>query len=311
MTPCYNEESNVYEIYTRVRNVLKKYPKYRYEHIFIDNASKDSTVDKIKEIAKTDKNVKLIVNSRNFGYIRSPYYGLLQCQGDASIYIVADLQEPPEIIEDFINKWENGYKIVIGIKNKSEENPLIFLLRKLYYKIVRKMTDEFELIQNFTGFGLYDKKIIDTLRQIEDPYPYFRGLICELGFEKSFVNFTQPKRKKGKSYSNFYRLYDLAMLGFVSYSRLPLRIFLFFGYFSAFISLIVGIIYLVYKIMRWYSFDAGIAPLVIGFFFFSSIQIIFIGILGEYVGTILTQVKKRPLVVEKERINFEKTRPKK
>lgn len=302
VTPCYNEEKNVENLYNQVKNVFEKLPEYSYEHIFIDNSSVDNTVEILRRIALLDKNVKVIVNIRNFGHIRSPYYGMLSAHGDAVILVVADLQDPPEMIREFVNKWEHGYKIVIGIKTKSEENRMMFLIRKLFYNIITKISSA-DLIKNFTGFGLYDKKFIEVLRNLDEPYPYFRGLIGELGFERTEIPYTQPKRGKGKSKNSFYDLYDMAMLGFVSHSKLPLRLASFIGFGVSILSILVALIYLVYKLLDWNDFQLGIAPLVIGIFFFGGVQLFFLGIIGEYIGAIFTQVKNRPLVIEKERIN--------
>jgi len=281
----------------------EKLKDYEYEHIFIDNASKDATVSILKRLAGVDKNVKIIVNSRNFGHIRSPYYGLLQASGDAVISIVADFQDPPELIPQLIRKWEEGFKIVVGVKEKSDESSLFFLIRKIYYKIATKLADV-ELINNFTGFGLYDKSIIDIFRDIPDAYPYFRGLICEIGFEKAIIEYHQPARKRGITKNNFYTLFDLAMLGITTHSKVPVRLASMMGFGTAILSMFVALGYFVYKILFWNSFQLGLAPLVIGLFFFSAVQLISIGIIGEYVGNIYTQVLKRPLVIEKERINF-------
>lgn len=304
VTPCYNEEANVLEVYKQVQEVFRGLPQYQYEHIFIDNASRDNTVAILKEIARKDHKVKIIVNARNFGHIRSPYYAILQAEGDAVISIVSDLQDPPEMIKVFLEKWESDFKIVIGVKQKSEENPLIFMMRKLYYALIKKIS-ETDHIKNFTGFGLYDKSFIDVLRQLKEPYPYFRGLVAELGFQKLEIPYIQPKRKRGKTSNNFYTLYDMAMLGFVNHSKIPLRLASFIGFGVAMISLLVAVVYLIYKLIFWNNFNAGTAPLVIGLFFFSSIQLFFIGIIGEYIGAIYTQVKDHPLVIEKERINFD------
>jgi glycosyltransferase involved in cell wall biosynthesis len=229
---------------------------------------------------------------------------LLQTGGDAAILMASDLQDPPAMIEDFISKWEGGFKIVVGVKTKSEENPVMFAVRKLYYNLIGKYA-ETEQIKNFTGFGLYDKKFIDTLRQLKEPYPYFRGLITEIGFERAQIEFVQPKRKKGITKNNFYTLYDIAMLGFVNHSKVPLRMATFIGFSVAILSLLLAIVYFVYKIIFWSQFQVGIAPMVIGVFFFGAVQLLFIGIIGEYIGAIYTQVKNRPLVVERERINFD------
>ena len=300
---CYNEEENVEELYNQVKAVFSELPQYRYEHIFIDNSSADNTVAILKKLAAADYNVKIIVNVKNFGHIRSPYYGLLQAHGDAAVLMASDLQDPPAVIKEFLQKWEEGKAIVVGVKNQSEENGLMFAVRKLYYNLLKKVSD-IEQIKNFTGFGLYDQKFIGILRTLKDPYPYFRGLITEVGFNRAEVPYVQAARKKGKTSNNFYSLYDLAMLGFVNHSKIPLRLASFIGFGMSVISFIIGIIYLVYKLLFWSRFEAGLAPLTIGIFLFSSIQLFFIGILGEYIGAIYTQVHERPLVIEKERINF-------
>lgn len=303
ITPCYNEEENVKELYEQVRAVFDGMPQYEYEHIIIDNASKDRTVSILKEIAQKDHRVKIIVNTRNFGHIRSPFHALLQAKGDAVISIVADLQDPPIMIKEFIKKWEEGYKIVIGVKTQSEESPLFFAVRKTYYNLIGRLS-EIELIKNFTGFGLYDQKVIEILRSIEDPYPYFRGLICDIGFERAVIEYVQPVRKRGFTKNNFYTLYDMAMLGITNHSKVPLRLATMTGFAVAFISIIVALGYFIYKLIFWENFQVGMAPLVIGLFFFAAVQLFFIGVIGEYIGAIHTQVLKRPLVVEKERINF-------
>ena len=303
VTPCFNEEQNVEAVYQQVKDVIISLPEYRFEHIFIDNSSSDRTVEILKEIASKDPNLKIIVNIINFGHIRSPFYGILQSKGDAAILIVSDLQDPPSLIKDFIKKWEEGYKIVIGTKTKSKESKLMFLIRKIFYNLISKIS-ETDQIKNFTGFGLYDRHFIDILRTLEEPYPYFRGLISELGFNRIEIPYTQPKREKGKTKNNFYTLYDIAMLGFVSYSKLPLRLASFIGFGVSLFSFLIALIYLIYKLIFWNYFSVGIAPLVMGIFFFGGVQLFFLGIIGEYIGAIFTQVKKRPLVIEKERINF-------
>lgn len=304
VTPCYNEEGNVQELYNRIKTIMAFLTDYTYEHIFIDNASQDNTVAILRQMAKEDKNVKVILNTRNFGYVRSPNYALLQARGEAVILIVADLQDPPELIKDFLKKWEEGFKIVIGIKEKSEESRIFFTIRKFYYNLIGKLSD-IDLIKNYTGFGLYDQKIIQILKKIDDPYPYFRGIICDIGYERSEIFYTQPTRRRGVTKSNFFALYDVAMLGITNHSKVPLRLATMSGFAMAFLSLLVAIGYFFYKLLYWYSFNIGIAPLVIGLFFFGSVQLIFIGIIGEYIGSIHTQVLKRPLVIEKERINFD------
>ncbi|MBA4241799.1 MAG: glycosyltransferase [Sphingobacteriaceae bacterium] len=306
LTPCFNEQGNVGPLSKAVAKVFEKLPQYTYEHIFIDNDSSDDTVKILKEIAQNDSNVKVILNARNFGHIRSPFYGMLQCKGDAVISLVSDFQDPPELIEDFLKKWEEGYKIVIGVKNKSKENPLMFAVRKFFYNLLSKASEGSgeSPVKNFTGFGLYDQQFISVLRTLDDPYPYFRGLITELGFNRYEIPYTQPQRASGKTKNNFFTLYDMAMLGFTNHSKLPLRLSAFIGFFSAVISFLVALGYFVYKLIFWDNFQVGMAPLVIGVFFFSSVQLFFIGIIGEYIGAIHTQIRKRPLVIEKERINF-------
>ena len=303
VTACFNEEENIEEVYRQVKTVINSLDDYDYEHIFIDNASADSTVSKLKRIAMVDKNVKIIVNTRNFGHIRSPFHALMEAKGDAVISIVADLQDPPEMIVEFLRKWEEGYKVVAGVKEKSEESFLFFSVRRFYYSLVNRLSDT-ELIKNFTGFGLYDRAVIDTLRRLGDPYPYFRGLIADLGYECAKIEYKQPLRKRGFTKNNFYTLYDMAMLGITNHSKVPLRLATFTGFLVSMFSLLVGVFYLIFKLLYWKSVMFGIAPLVIGLFFFSAVQLMFIGIIGEYIGSIHTQVLHRPLVIEKERINF-------
>lgn len=302
--PCYNEEDNVIDLYERIKKIFKKFSYYKYECLFIDNNSKDKTVDKLREIASKDDRVKIIINARNFGHIRSPYYGLLQTKGDASILIAADLQDPPEIIHDFILAWESGYKIVIGIKEKSEESRIMFAIRGLYYKFVTAIA-EIDLVRNFTGFGLYDRDFLHVLKKIDDPYPYFRGFISEIGFARKEISYTQPTRKHGKTKNNFYSLYDTAMLGITNYSKLPIRIATIGGFILSVLSLALSILFLILKLFFWSLFNIGIAPILCGLFFFFSVQLFFTGILGEYIASIHTKTMKRPLVIEKERINFE------
>jgi len=304
VTPCFNEQENVREVYQQVKEVFDDFKDYAYEHIFIDNASTDGTVQILKDIAQKDFNVKIIVNSRNFGVARSPYYALLQSRGDATIVVMADLQDPPFLIKDLIKKWAEGYKIVLAIKENSEESRLMFNIRKLYYNIYNKLSNV-QIVTNYCGFGLYDKQVIAILRKFDDPYPDLRSLLGEIGFERAFLTYVQPQRKKGKTKNNLYNLYDQAMLGITSDSRIPLRLASFIGFFTAIINILVALGYFIYKLLYWQNFQLGIAPLVIGIFFFGGVQLFFLGIIGEYIGIILTQVKKRPLVIEKERINFD------
>ena len=304
VTPCYDEEDNVEECYRCVKNIFAALGKYRYEHIFIDNASHDKTQAILRRLAAEDKNVKVIINSRNFGHIRSPVHAVLQAHGDAVIPFVADLQEPPELIPQFLEKWEAGRKIVMGVKIRSGESPVMFGIRKVYYRLVKRLS-EIELTDNFYGFGLYDRSVIEVLRKMDDPYPYFRGLVAEIGFHPEKIEYHQPRREHGITKSNFYILYDMAMLGITSHSKVPLRLATFTGFCLGALSLLVAVGYFAYKLVFWNSFQVGMAPLVIGIFFFSAVQLFFTGILGEYIGAIHTQVLHRPLVVEKERINFD------
>jgi len=302
VTPCYNEEGNVQELYDRIKAAMQGLD-YEYEHIFIDNASADRTVELLRGLAARDSRVKVILNTRNFGHIRSPYYGLLQATGEAVIGMASDLQDPPERIPEFIKKWEEGFKIVVGVKTKSQESGLFYFMRTLYYRVLRNLSD-IQLIDNFTGFGLYDRQVIEVLRNFNDPYPYFRGLIADIGFEYARIEFTQPRRKRGLSKNNFYTLYDMAMLGVTSYTKVPLRLATMMGFLFAVFSFIVGLVYLVYKLVDWQNFSLGLAPVIIGLFFMGSVQLFFLGIVGEYLGSIYTLAVRRPLVIEKERINF-------
>lgn len=306
VSACYNEVDNIDILYEKVNEQIRLHNiKYDFEFIVIDNSSTDGTQDKLRRIASQDKNFKVILNSRNFGHIRSPFYGIIQGKGDAVIYLASDLQDPPNLISDFISKWEEGFSVVLGIKSSSQESNFMFFIRKIFYGVIKKISDdETQLIKNYTGFGLYDKKIIDIIKTLDDPYPYLRGLICEVGFDKAYIEFHQPTRKQGKTKNNFYTLYDNAMIGIVKHSKVPLRLMTFLGFILAFLSLLVSLCYLIAKLLFWYKFDFGVAPLIISLFFFSSVQLFFMGILGEYIGAIYTRVNKKPLVVEKERINF-------
>jgi glycosyltransferase involved in cell wall biosynthesis len=303
VTPCYNEEANVEELYQQVKDVFTSLPQYRYEHIFIDNASQDQTVRMLRELAQRDQRVKVIVNARNFGHIRSPFYALLQATGDAAISLVADLQDPPALIKDFLQQWEDGYLVVWGVKESSEESGIMFSLRRLYYRVLRKLSDV-ELVENCSGFGLYDQRVIQQLRRIDDAYPYGRGLIAEIGFTSAKISYRQPLRKGGQTKNNFYTLFDMAMTGVTSFTKIPLRLATISGFLCAILSLLIGIVYLVYKLVYWGHFSAGTAPVMIGLFFIGSVQLFFLGIVGEYIGAIHTQVLHRPLVIEQERINF-------
>jgi polyisoprenyl-phosphate glycosyltransferase len=307
VTACFNEADNVEALYERIRAVMEGLGKYRYEHIFIDNASSDDTVQILRRLAAKDPRVKVIVNTRNFGHIRSPYHALMQAKGDAAIALASDLQDPPELIPEFVRNWEEGALVVVGVKTKSRESFFIRLIRSAYYNLVGRLS-EIKLVKNSTGFGLYDRRVLTAMRALDDVYPYFRGLSADLGFQPVLVVYTQPKRVRGMTKNNFYTLYDMAMLGITNHSKLPLRIVTFLGFATGTMSFLVAVAYLIYKLIYWQNFSVGIAPIVIGIFFFSSLQMFFLGIVGEYVGSIQTQVLHRPLVVERERINFEADR---
>ena len=304
VTACYNEEENVAALYAQVRDIMASIGGYRYEHIFIDNSSTDSTVPILKRLAAADPNIKLIVNARNFGHIRSPIHALLQARGDAIISIVADFQDPPELIPTFISEWEAGAFMVLGIKRASEENSLMFYARKQYYKLAERLSS-IDTFQNFTGFGLYDRRVMDQVRSFDDPYPYFRGMIAEIGLPHKKILYDQPTRKFGITKNNWYTLYDIGMLGIISHSKVPLRLATFAGFGGAAIAFFVALVYLVLKLVFWSTFSIGLAPMLIGVFFVASLQLVFLGVMGEYVGAIYTQVQKRPYIVELERLNFD------
>ncbi len=302
--PCYNEEENVRAIYEAVRDELtNSCSSYDYEIMFCDNKSQDRTREILREICAEDKNVKAIFNIKNFGQFNSPYHGLLQTTGDCTITMVADFQDPPELIPQFVSAWEEGYKIVIGKKTKSQENPIVYKLRGIYYKLLRKMSSV-EMIEQFTGFGLYDKSFLDVLRTLNEPTPFMRGLVAELGPERKEIEYTQPQRRAGKTHNNWYTLYDAAMLSFTSYTRVGMRIATFTGFAMALISFLFGLFYLIAKLLFWNKFTAGYAPMMIVVFFMGGLLLTFMGFLGEYVMAINTRVMNRPLVVEEERINF-------
>lgn len=305
MIPCYNEEENARPIYEAVKNELEtSLPQYDYEILFIDNKSTDKTREIIREICKEDKKVRAIFNCRNFGQFNSPYYGIINTSGDCCITICADFQDPVELIPQFVKEWENGYKVVIGVKTQSKESKIMYALRSLYYKAIKKMSNV-EQIEHFTGFGLYDKSFVKTLRELDDPQPFIRGIVAELGPERKEIEYTQPQRRAGKTHNNFYSLYDAAMLSFTSYTKIGLRLAVFAGGAFSVIGFIIALIYLILKLVNWYRFPAGTTPILIGVFLMGSIQMFFIGLLGEYIMNINSRVMKRPLVVEEERLNFE------
>jgi len=305
VTPCYNEQENIEEVFRQTAAVFAGMPEVHYEHLFIDNCSTDRTVELLRGMAARDPRVKVILNSRNFGQVRSPFHGLMQAEGDAAILLVADLQDPPAMLRDFVQQWLAGSPLVVGVKPASRESALMFGVRRLYYRFVTRIADV-RLIQNFTGFGLYDRRVLEVLRTIDDPYPYLRGLVSEVGFEPVQIPYTQPRRERGVTKNNFYSLYDFAMLGITSHSRVPLRLATMLGFVLSGLSLLVSLGYFLAKLLFWNQFSIGVAPLLIGLFFFASIQLFFIGLLGEYVGAILTHVARRPLVVERERIGFQR-----
>jgi glycosyltransferase involved in cell wall biosynthesis len=300
--PCYNEEGNVDELYERLTKVFEGLPQYTYELLFIDNASTDGTVAKVKALIERDSRVKLICNARNFGHIRSPFHAMLECSGDCVIGMCTDLQDPPELIPQFLEQWERGASMVIGKKKTSQESPAFFAIRGLYYKLARAMA-ELPLLEHVTGFGLYDRRVIEIMRDLDDPYPYVRGLIVEIGLPYVTVPYHQPLRKRGITKNNFYALFDMAMLGITSHSKAPLRLATIAGFILSGLSLLVAFAFLLLKLTFWYALPAGYAPVVIGVFFLGSVQIFLIGLLGEYIGAVLTQVRKRPLVIERERLS--------
>ncbi|MEE0710017.1 MAG: glycosyltransferase family 2 protein [Gemmiger sp.] len=305
MIPCYNEEENARPIYEAVRAELQKsLPQYDYEILFIDNKSQDKTRAIIRGICAEDKKVRAIFNTKNFGQFNSPYYGLIHTSGDCTIPLCADFQDPVEMIPRLIKEWEDGYKIVIAKKTSSKENGLMYFLRGCYYKTIRKMSNV-EMIEQFTGFGLYDKSFIQTLRDLHDPTPFIRGIVAELGPERKEIEYEQPRRRAGKTHNNWYSLFDAAMLSFTSYTKVGMRIAEFFGFGVAFLSFLIGLFYLVAKLIAWESFRAGYAPTMIAIFFMGGVQLAFLGFLGEYIMAMNTRIMNRPLVVEEERLNFD------
>ena len=312
MIPCFNEVENVELMSKTVINVLNEtLSQYDYEILFIDNCSQDGTRDIIEKLCQENKKIKAIFNVTNFGQFNSPFYGLCQTSGDCVICLCCDFQDPVELIPTFVKEWENGHKIVSGIKTSSKENPVIYFLRSIYYKLIKNMSDT-QMIEHFTGFGLYDKTFIDILRELDDPVPFLRGIVAEYGhgFNRKEIQYEQAKRRAGKTHNNFYTLYDAAMLSITSYTKVGLRLATILGFCSSGISLIVALIYLVMKLLNWHSFQAGNAPLLIGVYVIGSLQLFFIGLLGEYILNINTRVIHRPLVVEEKRINFEHSKEK-
>ena len=303
VSPAYNEEGNLTPLVERVRAVFEALPQYRYEHLIIDNASTDGTVVELKGLAAKYPEVKGIVNARNFGHIRSPHHAILEADGDAIIILLSDLQDPPELIARFLDEWEKGWKVVFAVKTNSEESGLMFRVRSAYYRTVERLTSV-QVLRHYTGFGLYDRQVMEVVRRYGDPYPYFRGMVAEVGFPIKQIEYGQKRRVRGITKNNFYTLYDMAMLGITNLSKVPLRLVTFGGFVFAAVSLVIGLLYLLAKLIFWNHFELGLAPTMIGLFFLGSIQLIAIGIIGEYIGSIHTIVQNRPLVTEKERINF-------
>jgi glycosyltransferase involved in cell wall biosynthesis len=304
VTSCYNEEENVRGLYEAVRDVMARHPKYRYEHIFIDNASRDGTRRVLRELCAADRNVKAIFNARNFGAVRSGIHVLLQARGVAVLGLASDFQDPPELLHDFIERWESGSKIVLGVKTSAAESSLFYGIRGWYYRLLGRISDAPPVVQS-TGFGMFDRVVIEHLRRIGDPYPFFRGLLSEIGYDPALVPYHQPPRRRGITSQNFYSLYDQAFLGITSHSKVPLRAATMLGFVMGVISVLVAFGYLVAKLLLWDRFSLGVAPILVGFFFLTSVQLFFIGILGEYVGVIWTHVRNVPHIFELERINFE------
>ena len=306
LIPCYNEAENVVPMSEAIVSIMtEKLSRYDYELVFIDNCSTDGTRDLLRVICGKNPKVKAILNAKNFGQFNSPYYGMCQTTGDCVVTLCCDFQDPVELIPIFVGKWEEGYKIVSGIKTASKENPVFRMLRTAYYRIIKKMSSV-EQIEHFTGSGLYDREFVEILKSLDDPTPFLRGIVAELGYKRCDVPYEQQKRRAGKTHNNFYTLYDAAMLSVTSYTKVGLRVATIVGFVLAALSMVVALVYLILKLCKWYEFTVGMAPMVIGLFVFSSVQLFFIGFLGEYIMSINTRVMHRPLVIEEERINFEK-----
>ncbi|WP_251205709.1 glycosyltransferase family 2 protein [Acetatifactor aquisgranensis] len=304
LIPTYNEIENVGPLSEAIIEEFEKLPQYDYDIVFIDNDSRDGTRERLRELCASNKKIKAILNAKNFGQNNSPYYGITQTDGDCTILMCADFQDPIEMIPQLIQEWENGYKIVSAIKTSSKENKCVRFLRTCYYKMIKRFSDV-EQIEHFTGFGLYDKSFVEIMRKLEDPTPFLRGVVAELGFKRKEIPYEQQLRRNGKSKNNFFSLYDIAMLSFTSYTKIGLRLATFLGVGIAFFSFMVAIVYLVYKLLYWDTFSAGMAPMVIGIFFLGAVQLIFLGLIGEYILSINKRIMNRPLVIEAERINFE------
>ena len=306
LVPCYNEEENVVEMANALTDLFsEKLPSYDYEIIFIDNNSQDSTRELLRKVCAKDKNIKVIFNAKNFGPIRSPVYGMMQTTGDCAILLCCDFQDPIELIPEMIKEWENGNKIIVMQKTTSEENKFMYFIRTCYYKLIHKFSENVEQIEHFTGFGLYDKSFIQIMKDLHDPVPFLRGIVAELGYKVKIIPYQQKKRRAGKSHENFYSLYNTAMVSFTSYTKIGLRLATFLGSIIAFLSLLVALVYFVLKLINWNHFSMGQAPILIGMFFLGAVQLLFLGIIGEYILSINQRIMNRPLVIEEERINFE------
>jgi glycosyltransferase involved in cell wall biosynthesis len=307
MIPCFNEEDNVVDIGNAIeKEILDKLPEYDYEICYVDNASTDRTRELIEQQCSSNKKFKAIFNVTNFGQFNSPFHGICSLYGDCVIPICADFQDPVEMIPVFVHEWEKGHKIVSGVKSSSKENGFVYLLRTLYYKLIKNMSSV-KMIEHFTGFGLYDQSFIKLLRELNDPLPFMRGIVAEYGdgFNLTTVEYEQPKRRAGKTHNNFYTLYDAAMLSITSYTKVGLRLMTWLGFIIGFLDLIVATVYLILKLINWYNFNAGYAPMIIGMFFLGAVQLAFMGFMGEYILNINTRVINRPVVVEERRINFD------
>ena len=305
MVPCYNEEENVIPLSEALIDMFSKdLPKYDYEILFIDNDSTDTTRVKLRQLCEKNPKIKAIFNAKNFGQFNSPYYGILQTTGDCTIPVCADFQDPIDVIPRLVAKWEEGYKIVCAVKSSSKENKIMYWARSCYYKMIKKMSSV-EQIEHFTGFALYDRAFINVLKDLDDPTPFIRGIVAELGFKRKDIEFEQPKRKAGKTHNNFYSLYDAAMLSFTSYTKMGLRIATFAGFGIGILSFVIGMVYLIMKLIWWDRFPGGTAPAIICSMFLGGIQLFFLGFLGEYIMSMNARIMNRPLVVEEERLNFD------
>lgn len=305
LIPCYNEEENVVPMSEAIVQLFtSELSQYDYELVFIDNDSQDNTRRLLREICAKNSKVKAIFNAKNFGQFNSPYYGILQTTGDCVISMVCDFQDPLELIPKYLEEWEKGYKIVIGIKTSSKENKVLYFLRSLYYKTIKKYSNV-EQIEHFTGSGLYDREFVEVLRNLKDPTPFLRGIVAELGYKRKEIPYEQPQRRAGKTHNNWYSLYDAAMLSFTSYTKIGLRLATFIGIFVGLISFIIAVVYLIMKLVFWNTFSAGMAPVLIGMFFLGSVQLFFLGFMGEYILSMNQRIMNRPLVIEEERINFD------